>query len=426
MDQRRESAVRHGRWLNRNSNASAMRAIILAAGLGSRLGSKANGQPKALLRIDDRTMIEHQLEMLSSEGVGDVVVVIGHGADDVRAVLGEGVEYVVNERPGETNSLYSLWLAREWLTGDVILLNSDLLFDPGILKSLLAIAGNALAYDSLSLNGAEQTKVGLQAGRVIDLGKDLPVTGARGENLGLIKLDEQGSAVLRQRVEAIVAAGEEKAWVTEAVRSTLADVDVRGVNVAGQPWVEIDFPYDLDRARRFVWPAIRRNHPTSAFRRRARWVALAVAPLLLVALAWPVSTRVGPASVDWETLAPESGALVRLRKGAETTQRWWLLQRGDTLAMQAVGGVRTRLEARPVIVNANDTAAFALAILLDGKPYRYEARRASIDEKVQLPGQLLGKRDRETYVLPRGSHRLAIHYLAGTSAAILIRVRQSE
>jgi choline kinase len=403
-----------------------MRAIILAAGLGSRLGSKANGQPKALLRIGDRTIIEHQLEMLSSEGVGQVIVVVGHREDEVRKVLGESVEYVSNERPSDTNSLYSLWLAREWLTGDVVLLNSDLLFDPGILKNLLATDGNALAYDSLSLNGAEQTKVGLQGGRVIDLGKDLPITGARGENLGLIKLDEQGSAALRQRVEAIVAAGEEKAWVTEAVRSTLADVEVRGVNVAGQAWVEIDFPYDLDRARRVVWPAIWKHHPDRKFRRRASWVALAVSPMLLLALAWRVSARVGPASVDWETLAPESGALVRLQRGDDTSQRWWLLRRGDTLAVQAPGGGRTRLEARPVVNNASDTAAFALAILLDGKPFRYEARRAAIDTKVQLPGQLLGKRDRETYLLPAGSHRLAIHYLAGTTGAILVRVRQSE
>src|SRR5262245_6712280 len=131
-----------------------MRAIILAAGLGSRLGSKGNGQPKALLRIGDGSIIEHQLEMLSSEGVGPIIVVVGHGADEVRKVLGESVEYVVNERPGETNSLYSLWLAREWLKGDVVLLNSDLLFDPSILKNLLATEGNALAYDSLSLNGA--------------------------------------------------------------------------------------------------------------------------------------------------------------------------------------------------------------------------------------------------------------------------------
>ncbi len=180
-----------------------MKAIILAAGLGSRLGAKANGQPKALQRVGHRSLIEHQLESLSAEGVGPVAVVIGHGGDQIRTVLGDSVEYVVNEHPSETNSLYSLCLAREWLKKDVLILNCDVLFHPEVLKRLLRAEGNALAYDSTSHSGAEQTKVGLRGSRVVDLGKDFPETGARGENLGIVKLDPAGCLALKGKAEAI-------------------------------------------------------------------------------------------------------------------------------------------------------------------------------------------------------------------------------
>ena len=412
-----------------------MRAIILAAGLGSRLGKKSKGRPKALIKVGGKTLIQHQLEALSSEGIGPVVVVVGHGADQVRDALGEAVEYVENPRPSETNSLYSLWLAREWLEGDVLLLNSDLLFHPQVLKKLVTTRASALAYDSLSTPGTEGTKVGLQRGRVTDLGKDLPETGARGENLGLIKLNAEGAATLRRRAEAIVSAGDEKSWVTEAVRSTLSEVEVEGVNVAGTPWVEIDFPFDLERARRSVWPAIEKSlHPRHRAWQRARLASLVLVPLLLSAGAWSLSGRMGPGSVDWETLPPSHGLMVRVQKPEGGSRRWWVLRPGESIEVDADGGTPLRLEWRPILESTTDTASVVVAATLDGEPFRYEAKRSDHDREIRLPedprlqglSRLLGERDREKYVLPEGVHRLRVQYLTGTTRAVLVRLRQPE
>lgn len=412
-----------------------MRAIILAAGLGSRLGAKSRGKPKALVKVGGKTLIEHQLEALSSEGIGPVVVVVGHGAEHVRDALGEAVEYVENPRPSETNSLYSLWLAREWLEGDVLLLNSDLLFHPHILKKLLLAEGSALAFDSMSSPGAEGTKVGLNRGRLTDLGKDLPETGARGENLGLIKLNAEGSAALRGRADAIIAAGDEKSWVTEAVRSILSEVEVEGVNVAGTPWVEIDFPFDLDRARRSVWPAIERSsQPRHRAWRRARVASLVLIPLLLSVGAWTLGGLVGPSSIDWETLTPDSGLMVRVQKPEGGSQRWWVLRLGESIEVEPDGTSPLRLEVRPILGKSLDTADVVIAAMLDGAPFRYEAERFRSDPEVRLPDDdrledlppFLGKREREKLVLPDGNHRLQVQYLVGTARAVIVRVRQPE
>ncbi|MFQ5536642.1 MAG: NTP transferase domain-containing protein [Gemmatimonadota bacterium] len=403
-----------------------MRAVILAAGLGSRLGRHAKGRPKALQPVGGATLIEHQLAALSAEGVGPVAVVVGHGGDQIRKVLGESVEYVVNPRPDETNSLYSLWLAREWLDGDVLILNSDLLFHPDVLKRLLKQPGCALAFDSVSHGGAEETKIGLVGSRVTDLGKDLPATGSRGENLGMIKLDAEGTRVLLARAEAIIEAGGENTWVTEAVRSILSEVHMTGVNVAGLPWVEIDFPYDLDTARRKVWPEIERSlHPYKVGLRRVRFPLLAAGVAGLIVAVWGGSAQVGPASIDWESIHPlNDGIPVKLHRQNRGTQRWWLVERSQGLDIPVQGGLPVRVEARPVLDGGMTEAAYVLELEFDGAFFHYEANRGEVDDAVTLDGMTIGARDRDQYEVPTGARMLRVNFLTGVPKSLLLRIRQ--
>lgn len=392
------------------------------------MGTKAKGMPKALQRVGNQTLIEHQLEALSAEGVGPVVVVIGHGAEKIKTVLGDSVEYVHNEKAAKTNSLYSLWLARETLCDDVLLLNCDVLFHPEVLKRLLRARGSALAYDSTSASGAEQTKVGLRGPNVSDLGKDFPDTGARGENVGIIKLDAEGSLALKRKANAIIRAGDENSWVTEAVRGILAEVNVEGVNVAGLPWVEIDFPYDLDRARRQVWPQIQRSlHPWRQLWRRVRIPAAAVVVTAVIYSVWTLSAEVGPASVDWESLAPVGDAIpVAISRVEKGPQRWWRLPPDASLTVEVTGSVSTRVESRalfPMDTEVGDIP-YVLEMTLDGEPFRFEANRSSPDGRVSLEGYQVGTRDRDRFVVPEGRHTLVVRMLAGGMDGVLVRVRQ--
>ena len=286
-----------------------MQAAILAAGVGSRLGRFSGGKPKCLLNIGGRPLIKHQLEALADNGVGPVLVVLGHEADAVREVVGDRAEYIVNDRYQETNSLYSLWLARDWIKGPFVLLNCDLFFHPDILGRVLEEKGNIIAYDSTASRGREQTKIAIKERRVLDLGKDLPAGSARGESLGLLRLDAEGAQSLLAQADAQISAGFEKAWVTQAVRSCCSLTHLYGVNVAGLPWVEVDYPYDLEEARKEVWPAIRKSRWKGfVFWKRTRWAAVGVAALTLALGGWYAGSEVGSASIDWETVKPVVGA----------------------------------------------------------------------------------------------------------------------
>ena len=81
----------------------SMRAIILAAGVGSRLQALSGGKPKCLVEIGGRPLILHQLEALADHGIGPVLIVAGYKADEVRSVVGDRAEFVVNDsaRPSD-------------------------------------------------------------------------------------------------------------------------------------------------------------------------------------------------------------------------------------------------------------------------------------------------------------------------------------
>lgn len=128
-----------------------MKAVILAAGLGRRLREHTRDRTKAMIEVAGRTLIDRSLEALAAAGVRDVVIVIGHGGAAVRAALqnhasGLRIEFIENPVYQDTNNIYSLWLARQTLAeDDTLILESDLIFDPGLIEDILKDESKSLA-----------------------------------------------------------------------------------------------------------------------------------------------------------------------------------------------------------------------------------------------------------------------------------------
>ncbi len=404
-----------------------LQAVVLAGGVGSRLGGLTNGKPKCLVEVGGEPLIKHQLSALADHGVGPVMIVLGYQADAIRRVTGEAAEYVVNTRYDQTNSLYSLWLTREWVKGPFLLLNCDLLFHPDILDRLLENGGNVLAYDSTSSGGREQTKVAIRKRRVLDLGKDVPGGASRGESLGLLKFDADGTRALFESADALLQQGHDETWVTEAVRTTCSKVPIYGVNVAGLPWVEVDFPYDLDQARREVWPAIERSRSKPALLwRRIRWAALALLGATLAAAGWLSSSRLGPASIDWETVAPVGATKVSITR-PQGTQRWWMVERGDSVVAELAASERVRLEFRSLMPpGTQEVGKYVVEVSIDREVYDWKVLNATPDSSAVLPGFVVGDRDRLEFELTPGNHALVVKFMAGTSDKLLTRIRRPE
>ncbi|MCG8365313.1 MAG: phosphocholine cytidylyltransferase family protein [Pseudanabaenales cyanobacterium] len=239
-----------------------MQAIILAAGCGSRLAQVLNGKPKCLTQVDGVTLIEYQLAVLRSFGITDVCVVLGYQADQVYRVIGDQCHCIINHRYAQTNSLYSLSLARDWVRGPFLLLNSDVLAHPLVYQHLLTASGSALAYDASSGTEAEHMKVSLVDGKLQRISKALAIEHAQGESIGLLKFDAQDTAQFFCDVETSLSQGGENQWAPAAVERLAKTRSITGVNIAGLPWVEIDFPQDWLQACEHVWPRLRQSVST--------------------------------------------------------------------------------------------------------------------------------------------------------------------
>lgn len=404
-----------------------MQAVILAAGKGSRLNGTTNGLPKCLLKVGGQAIIEHQLEALSEAGIGEILIVTGYKAEEIRKVVGNQVEYRNNDRYDKTNSLYSLSLASNWVKGPFVLMNCDVLFEPEVLHKLVAKSGNALAYDSTAATGQEQTKVAMREGRIIDLGKDLPKELARGESLGILCFDSKGSQELFSRVKALVQNGGAKSWVMEAVRIICNSIFIRGVNVAGLPWVEIDFPYDFNRAQKEVWPAIYKNRWKKTIRwRKIKWFAGGIAAMLLITIGLFAGFELFNQSTTWSTVLPVNGQELQLTM-PDGVQRWWVAPKDDTIKAEVRGPSTLRVEVRLILASLDrDIEQYIVETALDGKVNRWEVFKATPDEVPISPELYFGDRDRIEIEVPSGNHTLGVSLLAGECNQFLTRIRYPE
>ena len=249
-----------------------MKGIILAAGKGSRLNGTIGDKPKCLLRVGGKTLVERQIEALKAVGIDEVVVVVGCQAEAVRRTCGQRITYIENSRFAQTNSLYSLWLARPLLYDGFVVMNCDVLFHQQMLSDLVTSRHeNALliAYqDHDETMGDEEMKIKVRRGRVVDIAKTLPCEEADGENVGIAKFSAEGARSLTSLMDLRVAAGGLRDWAPRAFADFARVHPLYAVGTRAFPWTEIDFPEDYERAVREILPAIEGSEAALAGERR--------------------------------------------------------------------------------------------------------------------------------------------------------------
>jgi choline kinase len=236
--------------------------VILAAGAGTRLNSGEAILPKCLATFEGSTLIDLQMQALRSCGVTDIAVVVGFQADRVRRACGSDVRFVENQVYADTNSLYSLWLARPLLEKGFVVLNCDVLFHPELLSDLLTARHADAVLVAYPEEGQppftdEEMKVCVRRGRVVDMRKDLPLADTDGENVGIVKFGAAGAARLIEHLERTVTSGATRDWAPRAFADFAREEPLHVIGTRGLPWIEIDTPADYQRARAEVFPAIR-------------------------------------------------------------------------------------------------------------------------------------------------------------------------
>ena len=186
-----------------------MKAIILAAGMASRLRPLTLTTPKSLLKVGERSLLQRSMDALIANGVTEFCIVTGYLHDMIEDFVKEQyadsiqVTFIYNKVYETTNNIYSLWLARPFAEGqEVLLLDSDLLYDPQIVTRVLATdAPNVLTLIRHEL-GEEEMKVVTDAqGSIKEISKTCNPAEAAGESLGIEKMGKDYTKALYRELE---------------------------------------------------------------------------------------------------------------------------------------------------------------------------------------------------------------------------------
>ena len=241
-----------------------MKAIILSAGQGSRLGHLVDGRPKCLIDFNGRTLLDRQLDTLEANGVHEAVVVTGFHdelVDEaiVRRSSGPTVRTVFNPFYKVADNTGSLFMARAELAGDCLVWNGDTLVATALMSRVVANdrAGICVTIDRKDSYDDDDMKVLEEDGRLKAIGKRL-AEGVNAESIGLLAFRAGGAERFREAIEKAMRTPEGTTiWYLRVINHMAQSSDVWTLDINGEDWGEVDFPADVERARELTagWDA---------------------------------------------------------------------------------------------------------------------------------------------------------------------------
>jgi choline kinase len=237
-----------------------MKAIILAAGVGSRIRPLTDNCPKCLLKIGGVTILERMLTHIQACGINEVVFVLGYLQEQIESFVKNSfpeldAHFIVNDRYKETNTGYSLMLTEGFIKGSsFVKFDADVVFDQNILESLLASDDqNILCIDKEIHLDDEEIKVVVKDGsRIVKASKTVMPTDAEGESIGIEKIGSETAILLFSELKAMMTRVENHQEYYEGAYELLMakDIPFHALDITGLKWSEIDTKQDFDAAEK--------------------------------------------------------------------------------------------------------------------------------------------------------------------------------
>ena len=242
-----------------------MKAIILSAGQGSRLGHLVDNRPKCLIDFNGRTLLDRQLDTLEANGVHEAVVVTGFHDELIEQAIaarsgGPDVRTVFNPFYKVADNTGSLYMAREELAGDCLVWNGDTLVSQALMAKVVAnpqpricvtIDRKDDGYDD------DDMKVVEDGGKLKAIGKRI-AEGVNAESIGLLAFRSGGAEQFREAIEQAMRTSEGTTiWYLRVINHIAQSADVWTLDISGEEWGEVDFPPDVEAARELTarWDA---------------------------------------------------------------------------------------------------------------------------------------------------------------------------
>lgn len=206
-----------------------MIAVILAAGMATRLRPLTDDRPKCLLQVGTKTLLARTIDALVENAISELVIVTGYRGEMIRQAVEAAypalnVHYIDNADYRTTNNIYSLWLAKPFIDGrETLLLDSDILLDASLIRAILNAEGSALALNRHTLGEEEMKIVTAPDGRMVEISKTCDPQKAVGESVGVEKMTaDYTSALFRELAKMIVVEGLSGVFYEQAFQRLIA------------------------------------------------------------------------------------------------------------------------------------------------------------------------------------------------------------
>ncbi len=232
-----------------------MKVIILAAGAAKRLRPLTNELPKCLLEVGGKAIIDYQMENLRKANLTEIIVVIGFYGEKIQRHLMEHhpdlhFTFIENENYENTYPAYGLWLARTYLSGEILYLNADVICDPTIIQMITdsphksVTAAQKTNWDEEEVNVIVDNDM-----RVLEMGKHISRELSYGEFIGVTKIGHSFNEQLKGVLNDFVACNELQKFAADALNLTIQRGETMyALDVSDKAAIEIDTPEDLTRA----------------------------------------------------------------------------------------------------------------------------------------------------------------------------------
>lgn len=226
-----------------------MKALILAAGLGSRLAPLTNNLPKSLVSVNGEPILFKQIKNLLDNNIKDITIISGYKAEILKEKVNKvfpNLNIIESVDYENTNNMYSALLGKEYVAdSSFIMMNADVFFDASVISSLLDFeAPNAIVAD-IGNYLEESMKVIEKNGRIVEISKNIPQEDCLGSSIDVYKFSKEGGKAFFDQCEKYIYEKKEmKKWSEVALNDILSSVEFKACPLNGR-WFEIDNLDDL-------------------------------------------------------------------------------------------------------------------------------------------------------------------------------------
>lgn len=231
-----------------------MKIILLAAGRGTRISRYIQDRPKCTVPLKgEQTLIEYTISLFNRYGFDDISIILGYKQEVIRDVLKDyKVKFYYNPFYDVTNSLASIWFAKDELDDDLLIMNADVFLDTTTLDLILAEKKAPVLFSDESRKEEADYKFYYEGDTLMRFGKELTVAETTGEYIGVARINKEFLPDFRASMIQKINHQDHGQWWEDILYSMVGEKDIYVSPVTGNFWAEVDYVEDYENILNFV------------------------------------------------------------------------------------------------------------------------------------------------------------------------------